>query len=69
MIFRIIKNDYAQDYLEFAKNNGCLLIPNVLAGLIGHNDLMIGAVHPNAKDYTIMARKFYDIFDKYLTQK
>ena len=58
------KNDYAQDYLEFAENNGCLLVPNVLAGLIGHKYLMIGAVHPNAKDYTIMARKFYDIFDK-----
>lgn len=33
------KNDYAQDYLEFAKNNGCLLVQNVLVGLIRHQDL------------------------------
>src|SRR5690606_9521910 len=63
------KNDYAQDYLEFAKNNGCLLVPNVLAGLIGDKDLMIDAVHPNAKGYKIMAKQFYDVIDKYLNQK
>ncbi|ADA78696.1 arylesterase [Francisella tularensis] len=63
------KNDYAQDYIEFAKNNGCLLVPNTLSGLIGHSELMIDAVHPNAKGYNIMAKEFYDVIDKYLAQK
>lgn len=63
------KNDYAQDYIEFAKNNGCLLVPNILSGLIGHSELMIDAVHPNAKGYNIMAKQFYDVIDKYLAQK
>ncbi|ACD30866.1 lipolytic enzyme, GDSL family [Francisella tularensis subsp. mediasiatica FSC147] len=63
------KNDYAQDYIEFAKNNGCLLVPNILSGLIGHSELMIDAVHPNAKGYNIMAKEFYDVIDKYLAQK
>lgn len=43
------KNDYAEDYIEFAKINGCLLVPNVLEGIIGNQDLMVDAVHPNAK--------------------
>ncbi|MBD5784373.1 arylesterase, partial [Francisella tularensis subsp. holarctica] len=48
-------NDYAQDYIEFAKNNCCLLVPNILSGLIGHSELMIDAVHPNVKGYNIIA--------------
>ncbi|MDE4994664.1 arylesterase, partial [Francisella tularensis subsp. holarctica] len=63
------KNDYAQDYIEFAKNNVCLLVTNILSGLIGHSELMIDAVHPNSKGYNIMAKEFYDVIDKYLDQK
>ncbi|MDE4969610.1 arylesterase, partial [Francisella tularensis subsp. holarctica] len=67
--FPYYKNDYAKDYIEFAKNNGCLLVPNILSVLIGHSELMIDAVHPNAKGYNIMAIEFYVVIDKYLAQK
>ncbi|GMN88731.1 arylesterase [Francisella sciaenopsi] len=60
------KNDYAEDYIKFAKTNGCLLVPNVLEGIIGHQDLMVDAVHPNAKGYTIMATQFYNVIEKYI---
>ncbi|MEY8717124.1 arylesterase, partial [Francisella philomiragia] len=60
------KNDYAEDYIEFAKINGCLLVPNVLEGIIGHQDLMVDAVHPNAKGYTIMANQFYNVIEGYI---
>lgn len=60
------KNDYAEDYIKFAKDNGCLLVPNVLAELFGHKDLMVDTVHPNAKGYTIMAEQFYNVIKDYL---
>lgn len=60
------KNDYAEDYINFAKSYGCLLVPNVLEGIIGNKDLMVDAVHPNAKGYRIMANQFYDVIKKYV---
>ncbi|WP_150465141.1 arylesterase [Francisella sp. SYW-2] len=60
------KNDYAEDYINFAKSYGCLLVPNVLEGIIGNKDLMVDAVHPNAKGYRIMANQFYNVIKKYV---
>ncbi|WP_150464620.1 arylesterase [Francisella sp. XLW-1] len=60
------KNDYAEDYINFAKSYGCLLVPNVLEGIIGNKDLMVDAVHPNAKGYRIMANHFYNVIKKYV---
>ncbi|QWV00183.1 arylesterase [Francisella salimarina] len=60
------KNDYAEDYINFAKSYGCLLVPNVLEGVIGNKDLMVDAVHPNAKGYRIMANQFYNVIKEYV---
>ncbi|AEI36332.1 arylesterase [Francisella salina] len=60
------KNDYAEDYINFAKSYGCLLVPNVLEGIIGYKDLMVDAVHPNAKGYRIMANQFYNVIKEYV---
>lgn len=39
--------------ITFAKDNDCLLVPNVL---FGNKKLMVDSVHPNAKGYTIVAK-------------
>ncbi|API86705.1 arylesterase [Francisella uliginis] len=59
-------NDYADDYIIFAKDNGCLLVPNVLDGLFGNKKLMVDTVHPNAKGYTIVAKEFYKVIKNYV---
>lgn len=59
-------NDYANDYISFAKDNGCLLVPNVLKGLFGNKNLMIDTVHPNAKGYTLVAKEFYSVIKDYI---
>ena len=58
--------DYADDYVIFAKQNGCLLIPNILDGLFGHSDLMVDTIHPNAKGYKIVAESFYETIKDYI---
>ncbi|AXA33909.1 arylesterase [Francisella adeliensis] len=59
-------SDYADDYIQFAKDNGCLLVPNILYGLFGHSNLMVDSVHPNAKGYKIIANEIYPIIEGYL---
>ena len=58
--------DYADDYVIFAKQNGCLLVPNILDGLFGHSDLMVDTVHPNAKGYKIVSESFYEVIKDYI---
>ncbi len=62
----IVTNDYADDYITFAKDNGCLLVPNVLDELFGNKKLMVDTVHPNAKGYTIVAKEFYKVIKNYV---
>jgi len=57
---------YAAEYEKLADDTGALLIPNVLDGLVGHNDLMSDTIHPNAAGYEIMAKKFYSAIEPYL---
>jgi acyl-CoA thioesterase-1 len=57
---------YEAEYEKLADETGALLIPNVLKGLVGHNDLMSDTIHPNAAGYEIMAKKFYKAIEPYL---
>jgi len=57
---------YEDEYEKLAEETGALLIPNVLKGLIGHNDLMSDPIHPNAAGYEIMAKRFHKIIEPYL---
>jgi acyl-CoA thioesterase-1 len=59
-------SDYADDYIQFAKNNGCLLVPNILDGIIGHRDLMVDSIHPNAKGYKIITEEISRTISDYL---
>ena len=53
--------DYADDYVIFAKENGCLLVKNIVDRLFRHNNLMVDTVHPNAKGDKIVVESFYRI--------
>jgi len=50
---------YEEEYEKLAEKTGALLIPNVLKGLMGNNELMSDTIHPNGAGYKIMAEKFY----------
>ena len=57
---------YEKEYKKLAEDTGIILIPNVLKGLIGHDDLMSDAIHPNAAGYKIMAERFHEAIEPYL---
>ncbi len=50
---------YEEEYEKLAEETGSLLIPNILEGLIGNNELMSDTIHPNGAGYKIMAENFY----------
>jgi len=53
-------------YEKLQRKTGCLLIPNVLKGLIGKHDLMADRIHPNGEGYKIMAQRFHKEIKPYL---
>ncbi|MCD4749917.1 MAG: arylesterase [Thermoanaerobaculales bacterium] len=53
-------------YKDLQRSTGCLLIPNILKGLIGKNNLMSDRIHPNGDGYAIMARRFQKEIEPYL---
>jgi len=57
---------YEDEYEKLAEETGALLIPNVFKGLMGHDDLMHDAIHPNAAGYKIMAERFHAAIEPYL---
>ena len=57
---------YDEGYEELHRSTGCLLIPNVLKGLMGKSHLMADGIHPNGNGYGIMARRFADEIEPYL---
>ena len=57
--FPLMGRGYGDAYIEFAKENGVVLIPNIFAGLFGDRTLMSDSIHPNDAGYAVLARKFY----------
>lgn len=57
---------YDAEYAKLAHDTGALLIPDILGGLMGHQELMHDPIHPNGAGYKIMARKFYKAIKPYL---
>ena len=53
-------------YEDLQDSTGCLLIPNVLKGLIGKHNLMSDRIHPNGDGYEIMAKRFQKEIEPYL---
>jgi len=57
---------YEEEYEKLAAETGALLVPDILGGLMGHEDLMHDTIHPNGAGYKIMAQKFYTRIEPYL---
>ena len=57
---------YAEEYEKLTEKTGALLVPDILGGLMGHEELMHDTIHPNGAGYKIMARKFYTVIKPFL---
>lgn len=57
---------YEEEYEKLAEETGALLVPDILGGLMGHEELMHDTIHPNGAGYKIMAQKFYTRIEPYL---
>ena len=57
---------YDEEYEKLAEETGAILIPNILNGLMGNEELMSDTIHPNAAGYEIMARRFQKAIALYL---
>lgn len=57
---------YEAEYEKLADETGALLVPDILGGIMGHEDLMHDTIHPNGAGYEIMAEKFYRAIKPYL---
>jgi lysophospholipase L1-like esterase len=57
---------YEEAYEKLAAETGAILVPNILGGLMGNEELMSDTIHPNARGYKIMAQKFYTVIEPYM---
>jgi lysophospholipase L1-like esterase len=55
--FPSITTSYAKMYERVASEEGCLLVPDMLDGIIGNPALKSDEIHPNAQGYEMMAER------------
>jgi acyl-CoA thioesterase I len=55
--FPSLNADYEAMYEKVAKEEGCLLVPRILSGILNDSSLKSDAIHPNAKGYAVMAER------------
>ncbi len=55
--FPSLTASYGTMYKRVASDEGCLLIPDLLDGIIGNPSLKSDEIHPNAKGYALMAER------------
>lgn len=53
--FPTLGSSYESMYERVAEEEGCLLIPDVLDGILRDRTLMSDAIHPNGRGYRVMA--------------
>jgi lysophospholipase L1-like esterase len=51
----VFVDGYGNGYEEVARRTASGLVPDVLAGILGHPDLMFDQIHPNDRGYSMMA--------------
>ncbi len=51
----VFVDGYGNGYEEVASRTASGLVPDVLAGILGHPDLMFDQIHPNDRGYSMMA--------------
>lgn len=55
--FPSLNANYEAMYERVAEDEGCLLVPDVLDGILSKPELRSDAIHPNAKGYAILAER------------
>jgi lysophospholipase L1-like esterase len=55
--FPSVGANYARMYERVAKDEGCLLVPDLLDGILSNPSLKSDEIHPNAKGYQLMAER------------
>jgi len=55
--FPSISANYERLYQSVAKSDGCLLVPNVLAGILRDSSLKSDEIHPNGRGYALIAER------------
>jgi lysophospholipase L1-like esterase len=55
--FPSLTANWGKMYKRVAADEGCLLIPDLLDGIIGDPSLKSDEIHPNAKGYALMAER------------
>jgi lysophospholipase L1-like esterase len=58
--------DWDGRYRQLARETGCVLVPDLLDGVIGDHALMYDQVHPNAKGYAKIAERIDSEIGEYL---
>ena len=53
--FPSINADWAGMYARVAQREGCLLVPDLLAGIVRKPELMSDSIHPNGAGYAVLA--------------
>ncbi len=53
--FPSLTGDWAGMYARVAKREGCLLVPDLLAGIAGKPEMKSDSIHPNAAGYAVLA--------------
>ena len=51
----LLSDPYASEYTAVARRNAAGLVPDILDGIMGNNDLMSDSIHPNDRGYAIIA--------------
>ena len=51
----LISDPYGDEYEALARRTSCILVPDILDGIIGRNDLMADPIHPNDRGYEMIA--------------
>lgn len=62
----LLKDNYREDFDEFAKKNNVAYVPNVLDDILGDEKLMYDQVHPNDRGYKIIALRVRPVLKELL---
>ena len=62
----MVAGSWDDHYESLCDDLGCLLVPDVLAGVWGRGDLMADRIHPNARGYEKVADRFADRLEPWL---
>jgi len=62
----MVAGSWDDRYDSLCERLGCLLVPDVLAGVWGDNRMMADRIHPNARGYEKVAERFADRLEPWL---